>query len=170
MKLKVFRSLCALGGALVSMSGPAAIGATLSSVPMQGSMVMPMISYSAAEGALRVAVDPAVPQLTPLLASNPLDRFDPADPWYDLLDPTRQGLAFSRRYGFVMNTATDPLPSGTAIWIRKQAGSPELGAYRYRSSAPKAWEPIFGTAGSSNALFWNTMMFHPGITAPCTLR
>lgn len=141
-------------------------GAVLTSVPMQGGMVMPMLSYDATVGALHVQVDPTVPQLIPLLASNPSDSFDPADPWFDALDPSRQGLAFSRRYGFVMNTITDPLPAGTAIWIRKLDGSPELGLFRYRGSAPKTWEPIFGTAGSPNALLWNGMMFHPAITAP----
>ena len=107
-----------------------------------------------------------VPQLTPLMVSNPGDSFDPADPWFDALDPSRQGLSFSRRYGFVMDTMTDPLPPNTAIWLRKVSGSPELGFYRYSGSAPKAWEPIFGTAGTTNALFWNGMMFHPGVTAP----
>ena len=167
MKLQVIQNLCALGGVIfgtiVPASAPAAI---LTSVPMQGSMVMPMLSYSATDGALHVQVDPAIPQLTPLLASNPQDHFDPADPWYDALDPSRQGLAFSRRYGFAMDAATDLLPDGTAIWIRKLSGSRELGAYRYRSSTPKAWEPIFGTAGSTNALLWDGTMFHPGITAP----
>jgi hypothetical protein len=167
MKRKVIQNLCALGGVIVGMTTPVlAPAATLTSVPMQGGMVMPMLSYNASEGAMHVTVDPTIPQLTPLLVSNPLDHFDPADPWYDTLDPSRQGLAFSRRYGFVMDAATDPLPAGTAIWIRKLSGSPELGAYRYRSSSPKAWEPIFGTAGSTNALLWNGMMFHPGITAP----
>jgi hypothetical protein len=127
MKRKVIQNLCALGGVIVGMTAPApAPGAILTSVPMQGGMVMPMLSYNATDGAMHVAVDPTIPQLTPLLASNPQDRFDPADPWCDTLDPSRQGLAFSRRYGFVMNTATDPLPGGTAIWIRKLSGSREL--------------------------------------------
>jgi hypothetical protein len=65
-----------------------------------------------------------------------------------------------------MDTASDPIPAGTAIWIRKLSSSPGLGAYRYRSTDPKAWEPIFGTAGVTNALMWNGMMFHPGFTAP----
>jgi hypothetical protein len=167
MKRKTIQRLCALGGGILALTltapSPAAV---LTSVPMQGGMVMPMLSYSAGDGALHVDVDPTIPALTPLLASNPGDRFDPADPWYDSLDPCRQGLAFSRRYGFVMSSTTDPLPDGTAIWIRKLTGSPALGAYRYRSTDPKAWEPIFGTAGSTNALLWNGMMFHPGITAP----
>lgn len=139
--------------------------ATLSMVPMQGGMVMPMISYRAAEDRLEVMLDPAVPQLTPLLASNPGDHFDPADPWFDLLDPSRQGWSFSRRYGFVMSTMTDPLPGDRQIWIRKLAGEPDLLAFRYSSGAPKVFEPIFGSAGSSPAMRWNGMMFHPVFAA-----
>jgi hypothetical protein len=167
MKKTAIQCLRSLGCGIVALTiAGASRAAVLTTVPMQGGMVMPMISYAAAEGALHVTVDPAIPALTPLLVSNPGDRFNPADPWYDLLDPCRQGLAFSRRYGFVMDSASDPLPNGTAIWIRKLSGSPELGAFRYRSTDPKAWEPIFGTAGSTNAFLWNGMMFHPGITAP----
>ncbi len=159
--------VCSIVFSLLGWAGAAPIqGAVLTSVPMQGSMVMPMVSYSATSGKVQVMVDPTIPQLIPLLASNPGDSFDPADPWFDALNPSRQGLAFSRRYGFVMNTASDPLPEGTGIWIRKLSGSPEVGLYRYRSTDPKAWEPIFGTAGSANALYWNGMMFHPAATAP----
>ena len=157
------RAACVVWAAGVAIS---ACAATLTNVPMQGGMVMPMVSYHASDGSLDVVVDPTVPQLTPLLASNPGDCFDPADPWYGGLDPSQQGLAFSRRYGFTMDTASDPIPAGTAIWIRKLSSSPGLGAYRYRSTDPKAWEPIFGTAGVTNALMWNGMMFHPGFTAP----
>jgi hypothetical protein len=156
-----------LSGAVLFCGGySASFAAVLTSVPMQGTMVMPMVSYSQAEGALHVTVDSTVPQLTPLLASNPGDSFNPADPWYDSLDPSRQGLSFSRRYGFVMATMTDQLPAGMAIWIRKLSGSPELSFYRYSSSASKAWQPIFGTAGVTNAIYWSGMMFHPAVTAP----
>ena len=99
---------------------------------------MPMIKFDAASARLRVTLDPTVPELTPLLVSNPGDGFDPADPWYDLLDPKRQGLAFSRRYGFVMDATTDPLPDGARIWLRKLSSSDGLKIYRYRSSTPKA--------------------------------
>ena len=144
--------------------------ATLTMVPMQGSMVMPMIKYTAATARLTVTLDSTVPELTPLLVSHPNDHFDPADPWYDLLDPDRQGLAFSRRYGFVMDAATDPLPGGHAIWIRKLSSTPGLGFYRYRSTDPKAWEPIFGTENSPIGLQWNGMMFHPGVAAEAGSR
>lgn len=153
-------------GLITCLSVMSVKGAVLPTVPMQGAMVMPMIRYDAAGGRLHVMVDPATPQLTPLLVSNPADSFDPADPWYEGLDPRAQGLAFSRRYGFVMNTETDPLPSGTAILLRKLSSTPELGLYRYRSTSPKSWSPIFGTSGSPDALIWDGMMFHPGVTAP----
>ena len=152
---------------MASLGGGTPAGAAiLSNVPMQGTMVMPMIRYDAGEHRLHVMVDPAIPQLTPLLVSNPLDLFDQGDPWFTSLDPRAQGLAFSRRYGFVMDAATDPLPSGTGILLRKTAGPPDLGVYRYRSSNPKLWEPIFGTADSRMDLLWDGMMFHPCFVAP----
>jgi hypothetical protein len=133
---------------------------------MQGGMVMPMLSYRATEGRLHVMMDVTVPELTPLLVSHPGDNFDSDDPWFEVLDPTRQSHSFSRRYGFVMGAATDLLPTGTQIWIRLLASTPELAIYRYANTDPKAFEPIFGTHGSANTLHWNGMMFHPAFTAP----
>jgi len=140
--------------------------AILTTVPMQGGMVMPMVSYNAASGRLHVMMPPETPQLTPLLVSNPSDGFDPADPWFDALDPSRQGASFSRRYGFVMDADSDPLPVGTQMWIRKLSGPAELQVYRYSGTAPKAFEPIFGTDETTNAHSWNGMMFHPVFSAP----
>jgi hypothetical protein len=159
--------LLTAAAAVALMCGVTSVrSATLSGVPMQGMMAMPMIAYHANDGRLHMMMPGEVPQLTALLVSNPTDTFDPTDPWFDFLAPSRQGLSFSRRYGFVMDTITDALPANTAIWLRKLTASPELGFYRYSGSAPKAWEPIFGTAGTSNALNWNADMFHPGVTAP----
>jgi hypothetical protein len=162
----MLKSPIVLGVCLVAFAPAASVAATLTTVPMQGGMAMPMVAYHADHGHLHVMMPTEVPQLTPLLASNPADHFDAADPWFDDLDPSRKGLSFSRRYGFVMDTMSDPLPANTAIWLRKLAGPPELSFYRYAGSAPKAWQPIFGTAGSPTALEWNGMMFHPAITAP----
>ena len=155
-------AVCALLLGAASPSG----AATLTSVPMQGGMLMPMITYSNSTGHLQVMMPMSSPVLTPLLVSNPADSFDPLDPWYDEFDPAAQGLSFSRRYGFVIGAGSDPLPAGTAIWIRKLSGSAELLAYRYSGSAPKALDPIFGTGGTSNALYWDGMMFHPTFAAP----
>lgn len=163
---KPMLSLMTAAAVAVTCGCSAAHAATLSAVPMQGGMAMPMVSYHAEHGHLHVMMPADVPRLTPLMLSNPGDKFDPPDPWFDSLDPSRQGLAFSRRYGFVMDAMSDPLPANTAIWLRKVSGSPELGFFRYSGSAPKAWDPIFGTAGTTNALFWNGMMFHPGVAAP----
>lgn len=156
------RSLCLL----FAMGSLAVQAATISSVSMQGGMLMPSVSYSNSDGRVHVVMPAEVPQLTPLLASNPEDNFDPADPWYANLDPSQQGYAFSRRYGFNPAMVSDSLPQNTAFWIRKLSGSPELGFYRYNQNAPKAWEPIFGTAGSPPERYWNGMMFHPGVSAP----
>ncbi len=143
--------------------------AVLTSVPMQGGMLMPEVSYHADTD--RVTVDLSniglIAQLTPLLVSNPRDSFDPADPWFEHLDPSAQGLAFSRRYGFDMDPNTDLLPGDRALWIRRINGSPNLGIYNYNSSSsPKRWTPIFGTAASSNAVYWSGLMWHVGVTAP----
>lgn len=165
MKILTRRKLMVLTVAL-SLKSSALFAATLTAVPMQGGMVMPMLSYHADEGRMHVAMDATVPQLTPLLVSNPGDNFAPADPWFDALDPSRQGRSFSRRYGFVMDSMTDPLPAGTQMWIRKLSSTPGLSAYRYSNTGPKAFEPIFGTEGVTNALYWNGMMFHPTFTAP----
>jgi hypothetical protein len=144
----------------------AANAAVLTTVPMQGGMVMPMVSYNAAAGKINVMMPSEIPQLTPLLVSNPADSFDSADPWYDELDPSRQGASFSRRYGFVMAAMSDPLPAGTQMWIRRLSGPPELKFYRYAGSAPKAFDSIFGSDGVTNALYWDANMFHPAVAAP----
>ncbi len=106
-----------------------------------------------------------VAQLTPLLVSNPVDSFAPGDPWFNDLDPSQQGLAFSRRYGFDMDPDTDLLPADRQLWIRGNTNSPNLAFYNY-SSTPALWAPIFGTAGSSNAVYWSGLMWHVGVTAP----
>jgi hypothetical protein len=154
-----------LSAGLLGLGSISLTAGTLTYVPMQGGMVMPMVAYHAEHGHLHVMMTTNVPQLTPSLASHPADGFDPGDPWFDSVDPSRQGAAFSRRYGFMMDNS-DPLPANTQIWIRKLSGSPELKAYRYAQNAPKAWEPIFGTDGVTNALYWNGDMFHPAFTAP----
>lgn len=155
-----------LATVLLSETVTTAKAAILSNVPMQGSMVMPMLRYDAVAAALRVTVDPTVPELVPLLSSNPGDSFNATDPWFEFLDPSARGLAFSRRYGFVMDTMTDQLPPGTSILIRNLSSSPGLGIYRFRATDPKCWTPIFGTDSSPDSLVWDGMMFHPGFTAP----
>ena len=145
------------------------VAAVLTTVPMQGGMLMPEVYYHADTDTVTVDLSAILvtPQLTPLLISHPGNEFSPADPWFDSLDPTRQGLAFSRRYGFDVDAMSDLLPDNRQLWIRKLSGSPQLGIYDYNASTtPKKWTPIFGTAGTSNAICWSGLMWHVGVTAP----
>jgi hypothetical protein len=137
----------------------------LTQVPMQGGMLMPTVAYNAASGAISVAMPAEVPQLTPLLVSDPTKWFDSSVPWFSALDPVAQGLAFSRRYGFDMAKVTDPLPANTQIWIRKLSGPTDLKFYNCLASPP-TFAPVFGTDGASNAVYWNAVMWHPCVAAP----
>lgn len=174
MKKMFVRSLFASAAAVAVTCGTSAgFAAVLGQVPVQNYggdttswMLMPMISYHAGDARVHVMLPSVIPQLTPLLVSNPADSFDPGDPWFDALDPSRRGASFSRRYGFVMDTITDPLPDGTELWIRKLSSTADLKFYRYSGSAPKMFEPVFGTDGVTNALHWNALMFHPVTVAP----
>jgi hypothetical protein len=154
--------------ALAALAGSAS-AAALTNVPMQGSMLMPEVWYHADTDTVTVDLSAILvtAQLTPLLISHPNDSFSPTDPWFDSLDPSRQGLAFSRRYGFDMHVMTDYLPYNRELWIRKLSGSPDLGIYDYNANTtPRKWAPIFGTASTSNATYWSGLMWHVGITAP----
>ena len=146
--------------AVFMMIPAASFAETITDVPMQGTMIMPKFSYNAIDGSLSVHLGSKVPQLIPLSVSNPADNFDPAAPWFSDLDPSEKGLSFSRRYGFVMDTASDILPEGVAIWIRKISGSPGIDCHD-----PDTWEPLFGTAGSTNVLYWDSTMYHPAFAA-----
>lgn len=138
----------------------------LTNVPMQGPMVHVGIAYHAQDQTLHVHLDPSVPALQPLRVSQPDAMFDAGDPWHELLDPHRQGQAFNRQYGFVVDAESDPLPEGVGIWIRQVSATPGLQAFRYRGTDPKAWEPMFGAGGSSPVFAWSLTMFHPAYAAP----
>ena len=146
---KFVAAVCAVSLIVAAGSGHAA---PQTSVPMQGGMSMPMVAYHADSDSATVdlSVINETAQITPLLASNPNDNFDPGDPWFSDLDPSQQGLAFSRRYGFDMDPNTDLLPANRQLWIRADTNSPNLAFYNY-SATPALWAPIFGTAGSTNA-------------------
>jgi hypothetical protein len=161
------KSAMLLGAAMAALHPLCSVSAVLTAVPMQGGMVMPLLMYQADHGRLQVTMTTEIPALTPLLVSNPADRFDPADPWYAALDPGAGGGAFSRRYGFLWDSAmSDPLPANTQVWLRKLSSTPGLDVYRYSGNPPKAFEPIFGTHGAPDARQWNLMMFHPCFVAP----
>jgi hypothetical protein len=144
----------------------------LNLVPRQGSMLMPEVYYHADTDSVTVDLSAIVviAQLTPLMVSNPHDSFASNAPWFDYLDPTRQGLAFSRRYGFDMDVMTDYLPENRALWIRNLGSSPELSFFDYNDFVGTlTWNPILGAQGTSNAVFWNEIMWHIGVAAPPAL-
>ena len=144
--------------------------AELSVVPMQGAMVHINLGYSAATTQVTVHVDASIPALTPLLLSHPPDTFNTNDPWYASLDPEASGLAFNRQYGIVLDAASDTIPAGQGIWVRQLGATDGLQAYTYRSSGTnKVWQPMFGTAGSTNVLQWAFMMFHPAYAVPARI-
>jgi hypothetical protein len=157
-----------LGLALFSLATSLS-AAMLTNVPMQGSMLMPTVWYHEETDSVTVGLEDIIvtAQLTPLLVSHPNDWFNPADPWFESLDPSRQALAFSRRYGFVMHAMSDYLPADRALWIRKISASPGLSFFDYNDfTPPLTWNPILGTAGTTNATHWNRVMWHIGVTAP----
>jgi hypothetical protein len=152
------------GISIVTAFASTSMAATLTSVALQGpSMIHVSLACNGTQ--LSVSIEPGVPQLTPLDVSNPADSFSPGDPWFDTLDPSRRGLAFNRQFGFVLAGGSE-LPAGAGIWVRCVSNSPALEMYRYRSTAPATWEPMFGFSGSTNLLQWNLGMFHPAFAAP----
>jgi hypothetical protein len=59
------------------------------------------------------------------------------------------------------------LPEDRELWIRKLSATPGVSFYDYNDFvSPKSWNPIFGTAGTSNACDWSGLMWHVGVTAP----
>ncbi|MDW8344077.1 MAG: PEP-CTERM sorting domain-containing protein [Verrucomicrobiae bacterium] len=165
-------SFCVVRRAVVMAVGACAFtglahAATLNTVPMQGPMVHVGIRYADhGHGPhFHIHIDPVIPTLTPLSVSHPGDSFNPIHPWYSDLDPSQEGRAFNRQYGFVLDGDSEPLPTGYGIWLRQISATPGLEVYRYRATPP-TWEPIFGTDGSSDTFAWNLAMFHPAYTAP----
>ena len=81
MKNMITRSLFVSAAAIAVMCGTSAANAAiLTDIPMQGGMAMPMVSYHTDDGRMHVMMPAEIPQLTPVLVSNPNDSFDPGDP------------------------------------------------------------------------------------------
>jgi hypothetical protein len=162
-------------------------GTTLQMVPMQGAfptdpvadMVHVYVVFNdRPTNTVQLTLDPATPQLTPLAVSHPGDGFDASDPWYGDLEPlpNGQGLAFSRRYGFLVETASsDPLPAGLGLGIRLLSSTPGLQMYFYRNTTgDELMDPVFLASPSqpgvtpNDSLLWNGNMWHPLFTAPAS--
>ena len=76
-KMTSGRFVAAVGAVSLTLTLGSAHGATLTSVPTQGSMLMPDVRYHAdtANVTVDLSMIDEVAQLTPLLVSNPNDSF-----------------------------------------------------------------------------------------------
>jgi hypothetical protein len=132
----------------------------------QGGMIHVYVSFQdVLSNSFSVSTDAGTPQLKPLSLWAPGDGLLPADPWYNALSPSAQGLPFNGQYGFLIESSTsDFLPSGTSIGIQMLSATPGLQAHFYRGTDPKAFTPVF--TPSHDYVLWNGNMWHPVFTAP----
>lgn len=101
---------------------------------------------------LHVQVDPTVatPMLRPLEVPN---EFDPSQAWSVL-----GTKAYNFQYGWNPGGFIS-LPSGSWIWIEQLDATTGLEVYQRPPAAP-AYDPVFGTVGSSLRWRWNGSMTH----------
>lgn len=138
----------------------------LETVPMQGGMIHVEFEYHADHHGLHVAYPDVIPLAFPLSESHPDNNFLESDPWFNLLDPSQEGNAFNRQFGFVMSPSSDLLPVGQSIRIRARSMSPGLKAFFYRTMGPKSWDPILIPDQPDSDLAWDLAMFHPAFVMP----
>jgi hypothetical protein len=146
------------------------IGATVLTTlpgPMdQGGMIHINVALNGAT--LTAAPETGTPDLKPLSSWKPGDTLDPVSPWYATLDPAQAAGLFNSRFGLVL-FESDPLPVDTKIMVSWVSGTPGLGAFRWRNSAPQLFDPILGTGGSAMSWDWGTVshgMTHPVFVMP----
>ncbi len=158
-------------------SATAAVVQTIPGPPgmpmIQGSMVHINVTFtttSNSTGGFSVVLDAPVPEMKPMSLWSPGNTFDPADPWYDELDPTQGAKQFSGRFGFVLDGASDAIPLGSSIGIRLLSSTTDLGTYFYRSTeGSELFAPVFLTSGAPHDyVLWNAAMWHPVFTMPAT--
>jgi len=145
--------------------------ANLNSLPTpmaQGGMIHVYVTFQdVLSNSFSVSTDAGMPQLKPLSLWAPGDNFLPADPWYNALSPSAQGLPFNSQYGFLIDSAmSDFTPPGTSIGIQLLSATPGLQAHFYRATEPKAFTPVF--TSSHDYVLWTGNMWHPVFTAPAT--
>jgi hypothetical protein len=65
-----------------------------------------------------------------------------------------------------MDALTDLLPGNRQLWIRKLDSTPGISFYDYNDNfSPLTWNPIWGTEGTTNAVYWSGLMWHFGAAA-----
>ncbi len=151
---------------LGAFASHAAIIQTIPSPMMQGGMIHMNVTFlDQATGTFDVHVDAGTPELKPLTTWSAGNTFDPADPWFDELDPTQSARPFNSQYGFLVDAAnSDTLPAGKGIGIRMLSLTPGLQAYFYRgTSGSEDFTQVF-QPGDTDVL-WNGVMWHPLFTA-----
>lgn len=151
---------------LGALGARAAIIQTIPSPTMQGGMIHMNVTFlDQPTGTFTVHVDAGTPVLKPLTTWSAGDTFDPADPWYDELDPTQSALPFNSQYGFLVDAANSAtLPVGKGIGIRMLSLTPGLQAYFYRgTTGTEDFTQVFTPANDD--VLWNGVMWHPLFTA-----
>lgn len=157
--------LAFLLSALVSTHSPAAVLTSIPGPDAQGGMIMPMVMLDEGTKTLSFMMDSYVPpMLVPLNVLKPGDSFEPADAWYDLLNPLPQGAGalFSSRFGFMSMSVS--LPSNLSLAIKLTSLSSNLmQGWNYVDGSP-----LFDLAFSSigDQVLWDGGMWHTIFTLP----
>jgi len=159
--LKLSCPLALIGGAQL----PAA---TLGMIPTpieQGGMIHTMVTFSdQPNDTFTVMPPPSAPELKPLAQWAPGDTFEPADPWFNALDPSQDGLAFGSRTGILIDAgASDPLPAGKSLGIRVTSIDTGLTGYFASTAGDGTFNPVLTQPG--DAVLWSGNMWHPVFTA-----
>jgi MYXO-CTERM domain-containing protein len=152
--------------ALTALSSSAAFAAYVTpgfaGGTQSGPMVMPNVVFDGQNLTIDALLDDEMnpisqfPVLRPLTAP---DAFDPARPFSVLT-----GKAFNFQYGWNLDGNSEFLPPGTSIWIEETASTPGLEAY-----TAMTYQPIFGTAGTSEKWRWNGVMAHNAYAVPSSV-
>lgn len=154
--------------ALAALAAASSASAELASLPTpaeQGGMIHAMVTFlDQPTDSFSVHLEPGAPVLRPITLWEPGETFNPAAPWYSLLDPTQGGQPFNSRYGLMLDAGGSDLPPvGKSLGVRVQSIDPGLGGYLYSTSGDGQFDPVLATAGA--AVLWSGVMWHPVFVA-----
>ncbi|MBC2595231.1 hypothetical protein H5P28_13265 [Ruficoccus amylovorans] len=183
------------------LSQTATQAATLDMIPGPddtGGMVMPLVYLNMEQQS--VTIDGSQGTLIPMYSLQDYEVwgaypfsdtvFNPSQSeqeWYDLLDPTRQNLPFSTRYGFeVISGNASSLPAGSYVYIKATSIDEGLKIYDVgywadvwqHEGDPGTWIQVFGEGnfgsayGLDNIAAWGDAstikMWHPVVVSTRT--
>lgn len=164
-----------LFAALLLCAGAASAATYLDAIPGPddtGGMVMPMVSLNFGSQSVSVSMGQSnTVALYPLQQYEVWGGFPYADaafnpalagePWYDLLDPSRQHLPFSTRFGFELVSGNGHLiPVGSYVYIKATALTDGLKIYDVgywtdvweQQGEPAQWYQVFGEGNFGGTL------------------